>query len=87
MGKFYIPETAFYICTGSKCSKRGSKDMYKHLRAYLKKEGLDDIELIATECRDRCKYAPVMAVQPHNIWLKEYTAKEVIKVLEKITGR
>lgn len=69
---------------GSKCSKRGSKDMYRNLRACLKKEGLEDIELIATECTDRCKYAPVMAVQPHNIWLKEYTGKEVMKLLEKI---
>lgn len=84
MSKFWIPETTFYICMGSKCSKRGSKEMYKHLKGYLKSEGLDDVELIETECTDRCKFAPIMSVQPHNIWLKEYTGKEVMKVLEKI---
>jgi (2Fe-2S) ferredoxin len=44
----------------------------------------DDIELIVTECTDRCKYAPVLAAQPSNIWLKEYTAKDVVKLVDDI---
>ncbi len=85
MSKFRIPENTLYICVGSKCSKKGSKDLCKSLKSYLLKQGIDDVELIKTECTDRCKFAPVLAAQPANIWLKEYTAKDVVKLLEKIT--
>lgn len=85
MSKFHIPETTLYICTGSKCSKKGSKELYKNLKAYLKRAGRkEDIELIKTECTDRCKYAPVLSVQPENIWLKEYSENEVLQLLEDL---
>ena len=85
MSKFQVPENIIYICQGSKCSKRGSKELYKNLKQYLKSKGdKDKIELIFTECTDRCKYAPVLAVQPANIWLKEYTAKDVVKLVDDI---
>ncbi|MEJ7780872.1 MAG: (2Fe-2S) ferredoxin domain-containing protein [Daejeonella sp.] len=85
MSKFQIPENAIYICQGSKCSKKGSRELYKNLKHYLKSSGMkDDIELIITECKDRCKFAPVLSAQPANIWLKEYTSKDVMKLLEDI---
>ena len=80
MGKFTVPDKVLYVCTGSKCSKRGGKDMYKLVRAYTK-HLKDNIEVVETECTDRCKYAPVCAIQPDNIWLKEYHQKEVLKLL------
>lgn len=43
-----------------------------------------EIELIITECTDRCKFAPVLAAQPANIWLREYTSKDVLKLLDEI---
>lgn len=46
----------------------------------------DEVELIITECTDRCKFAPVLAAQPANIWLKEYTSKDVLKLLDEISG-
>ena len=85
MSKFSIPENTIYICQGSKCSKRGSRELYKNLKHYLKSAGKKDtIELIITECTDRCKYAPVLSAQPANIWLKEYTAKDVVKLVDDI---
>ena len=80
MGKFTVPDKVLYVCTGSKCSKRGGKEMYKMVRAYTK-HSKDGIEVVETECTDRCKYAPVCAIQPDNIWLKEYHQKEVLKLL------
>lgn len=86
MSKFHIPENTIYICMGSKCSKRGSRELYKNLKNHLKSRGVkDDIELIITECTDRCKFAPVLAAQPANIWLKEYTSKDVLKLLDEIS--
>ena len=85
MSKFQIPENTIYICQGSKCSKKGSRELYKNLKHHLKSSGMkDDIELIITECTDRCKFAPVLSAQPTNIWLKEYTSKDVLKLLEDI---
>lgn len=61
--------------------------MYKNLKHYLKNKGMkDEVELIITECTDRCKFAPVLAAQPANIWLKEYTSKDVLKLLDEISG-
>jgi NADH:ubiquinone oxidoreductase subunit E len=83
MSKFHIPERVIYICQGSKCSKRGGKDIYKSIKAYLKYTGKkDQLEIIKVECSDRCKFAPVLSIQPDNIWLKECTEKEVLRLLE-----
>jgi NADH:ubiquinone oxidoreductase subunit E len=80
MSKFTVPDKVLYICTGSKCGKRGGKEMYKLAKSYVKHSG-EDIEVIRTECTDRCDYAPVCALQPGNTWLKEYHKKEVLKLL------
>ena len=83
MSKFEIPNKAVFICQGSKCGKRGGKDLYKSLKAYLKYTGKkNEIELIKIECTDRCKFAPILSIQPDNIWLKEYTEKELLRLLE-----
>lgn len=88
MGKFRIPGNVLYVCAGNKCSKRGGKDLDKNLKQYLKKMGLDEaVEVICTECSDRCKFAPVLSLQPQNIWLKEYSFKDIIKLLENIKAK
>jgi NADH:ubiquinone oxidoreductase subunit E len=82
MSKFTIPDKTIYFCTGSKCSKRGGKDGYKVARSFLKHAPVNiNIELIRTECTDRCDYAPVCAIQPDNIWLHDYRQKDILKIL------
>jgi NADH:ubiquinone oxidoreductase subunit E len=80
MSKFTIPDKVLYICTGSKCAKRGGKDMYKTAKKFAKYAN-EEIEVIRIECTDRCDYAPVCTISPGNIWLKEYSEKEVLKEL------
>lgn len=83
MSKFKIPDKVLYVCTGSKCGKRGGKEMYKLAKSYVKHLPHNQhIEVIRTECTDNCDYAPVCALQPGNTWLKEYHKKEVLKLLE-----
>jgi NADH:ubiquinone oxidoreductase subunit E len=81
MSKFTIPNKTLYICTGSKCAKRGGKSMYKLAKAYAKHHDDQNLEVVRTDCTDRCDYAPVCALQPGNTWLKEYHEKEVLKLL------
>lgn len=86
MSKFTIPDKVLYICTDSKCGKRGGKEMYKTAKAFAKHMHGPEIEVIRTECTDRCKYAPVCSLQPGNIWLKEYSEKEVLQLLSEIVN-
>jgi len=81
MSKFTVPDKVLFVCTGSKCAKRGGKDMYKRALKYAK-YAQKDIEVIRIECTDRCDYAPVCTISPANIWLKEYSEKEVFKLLD-----
>ena len=69
---FKTPTQVIYVCTGSKCKKRGGKDLSKIFRELAKGAGLkDEVEIIKTDCTDRCKYAPIVSFQPQNIWLQE----------------
>jgi NADH:ubiquinone oxidoreductase subunit E len=81
MSKFKVPDKVLYVCTGSKCGKRGGKELFKRAEGYFKHSHID-VEVIRTDCTDRCEFAPVCAIQPGNTWLKEYNPKDVIKLLE-----
>ncbi len=88
MGKFNVPDKVLYICTGSKCGKRGGKDTYKMASSFVKhQKGSKDIEVVRIECTDRCKFAPVCNIQPDNIWLKEYSEKEVLRLLANLAAQ
>ena len=86
---FRIPKQVIYVCTGSKCKKRGGKELSKLFRSQAKDAGLKDVvEIIKTDCTDRCKSGPIVSLQPQNIWLKEVTegmARQVFQ--EQILGR
>ena len=75
---FHIPNQVIYICTGSKCKKNGGKELCKLFRDQAKSAGLKDtVEIIKTDCTDRCKVAPVLSFQPQNIWLHNVTEYQV----------
>lgn len=80
MGKgFNTPEKVIYVCTGSKCKKKGGKEIGKSIREQIKEIGLQGkVEVIKTDCTDRCDYAPVVCMQPANIWLA-YTTEQMAK--------
>lgn len=80
-----FPEKVIYICQGSKCRKRGGSDLEKFFEQIIKTNKLkDEVEIIITECTDRCKFAPILSFQPENIWLSEATEKEAFNVFKEI---
>ena len=81
---FKTPQQVIYVCTGSKCKKRGGKEISKLFRDRVKSAGRKDtVEIIKTDCTDRCKFAPVMSFQPQNIWLKEITEHQALQLLDQ----
>ena len=80
---FNIPQQVIYICTGSKCKKAGGKELCRIFRDQAKYAGLKDtVEIIKTDCTDRCKFAPVLSFQPQNVWLhnvSEYQAPQLFQ--------
>jgi (2Fe-2S) ferredoxin len=91
MGREYkTPSHVFYVCTGSSCKKEDSKQIGKSLRKLAKEYGLKgEVEIIKTDCTDRCKLSPVVCLQPENIWQTESSeAKAEMlfrkEILEKI---
>jgi NADH:ubiquinone oxidoreductase subunit E len=84
MGKeIKIPEQIVYVCTGSKCKKKGGKEISKLLRVYAKEHELNHVGIIKTHCTDNCKHAPVVCFQPKNAWHFDVDEPKAIELLKK----
>ncbi|MDX5419772.1 MAG: (2Fe-2S) ferredoxin domain-containing protein [Hymenobacteraceae bacterium] len=81
---FNVPDKVIYVCTGSKCKKKGGKDIGKTLRSMIKEMGLKGkVEVVKTECTDRCDFAPVMSFQPDNVWLQHTTEDQAKRTFQE----
>ncbi len=49
------------VCTGKKCKKKGSKEIFKAFRESIKGKNIDKSFLvIKTKCLDLCKIGPIV---------------------------
>ena len=81
---FETPERVIYVCTGSKCKKKGGKENGKALREMIKSMGLKGrVEVVKTECTDRCDFAPVMCFQPDNYWMHHVTEQQATQAFKE----
>lgn len=72
-----------FVCDGKKCGKY-SKEIRKCFRDIIKENGLKkEIDIIKMDCSDNCEYAPVISLQPQNIWLGWVTKKDIPLLLDK----
>lgn len=78
------PEKIFYVCTGSKCKKRGGKLIQKSLKGLIRDNKLRGLAVIKTGCTDRCKLGPVVCVQPENSWHFFMDVQKAAGLLEEI---
>lgn len=83
MKKLDAPEKVIFICNGKKCGKY-CKELRKGFKSALKENGLKkEVEVERMECTDNCKYAPVISLQPLNIWIGEVSDKDVEEILKE----
>jgi (2Fe-2S) ferredoxin len=79
------------VCHGSECRKAGAKGLRKTARKQAKAMGIRGETLITrTRCNDLCRSAPVVCLQPANVWLpqatKEALRREMAEHLETRPG-
>jgi (2Fe-2S) ferredoxin len=82
MKKLDVPSKVILFCDGSKCGKenRHNRKVFKSL---IKEAGLKgEVALLKTHCTDNCKCAPVVSIQPDNVWFGEVSEKKVLGLFE-----
>ncbi|RNI28860.1 (2Fe-2S) ferredoxin domain-containing protein [Rufibacter latericius] len=83
------PRQVIYACGSGKCQKHGGKEIRKTMRDQLKMAGLkDEVEIIKTDCTDRCKHGPIFSIQPQNLWLQDMTEGQILQIFrEQVLGK
>lgn len=73
-----------HICFGPNCSPRGSQALLPVLEEAVARAGLtDQVEIIATTCRDRCDYGPSLNVYPGPIFYNEVTPEAIEEIVDQ----
>lgn len=72
------------LCAGGSCAVGGTMEINDALQEELKKRGLEEeIKIVKTACNGYCAQAPVMVVQPGDIFYKQLTVEEIPKLVEE----
>ena len=71
------------ICRGPRCTARGSEESMRALILGLMEAGLSDQDVLITHtgCQFPCNQAPVVSVQPDDVWYGDvdpHTAREIV---------
>jgi len=83
MKKIDAHDKVIFICDGKKCCKYND-GLRRAFKQELKDAGLKkSVELIYTDCTDNCKFAPVISLQPKNIWIGEVAEKDVHTIVSE----
>lgn len=81
---FKKPEQVIYVCCGSKCKKKGGKELSKEFKHLIKQGGLKgEVQVIKTDCTDNCKRAPVISFQPGNKWFSQVKPADAKSLFEE----
>ena len=76
-------EKIIFFCNGKKCGKY-NKEPKDYLKKKIVEFGLEDKVCISKmDCQGMCKKAPVVCIQPKDIWKKEVSVKKAKKIFEK----
>lgn len=76
------------VCQGKDCKKAGAKDVVCGVKNALKELGAHrETMILKTKCTGQCKKAPLMSVQPDNVWVTEATEKSAHAAVHACLGR
>ena len=84
MKKLEAPGKVIFICDGKKCGKY-SKELRKGFKDIIKAAGMKhEIELVRMDCTDNCKCAPVICLQPQNVWIGEVNVDKISAIYNEL---
>jgi (2Fe-2S) ferredoxin len=72
------------FCRGPRCSARGADRALEALRSRVRADGIEDDRALvsATGCLFPCNHAPVVAVQPDDVWYGGIDENEVQQLVD-----
>ncbi len=59
------------------CQDKGAMELFGHMRAYSKQNGVTGIRINRASCLDRCELGPIMVVYPEGIWYAVRSKEDV----------
>jgi NADH:ubiquinone oxidoreductase subunit E len=84
MKKLDAAAKVIFICDGKKCGKY-SKEIRQACKEAIKECGLKhEVRVMRMGCSDNCKCAPVISIQPQNIWIGEVSENDVPVLFSKL---
>jgi (2Fe-2S) ferredoxin len=73
-----------HLCFGPNCTDRGSRQLLPILEQALRQADLSEqVEVLATTCRNRCDYGPSLNVYPGPVFYNEITGDAVAEIVER----
>jgi prevent-host-death family protein len=78
-----------FVCQGVRCLARGADVVVADLYAGLESAGLgdDDVLVTATGCQFPCNHAPLLSVQPDDVWYGDLDTDAVASIVEEHLAR
>ncbi len=72
-----------FVCRGPRCTAQGAQETWKALVLALMGAGLgdDDVLVTTTGCQFPCNHAPVVSVQPDDVWYGRVGADDMETVV------
>ncbi len=76
------PRWRVHLCFGPNCTPRGSQALLPILQQAIQDAGIaDEVEVIASTCRNRCDYGPSMNVYPGPTFYNQLTGEAIEEIV------
>lgn len=80
MKKLEATGKVIFVCDGKKCGKY--KEIRKGFKHAIKEAGLKhELKVVRMDCTDNCKCAPVVCLQPQNVWMGKIEERDIPEIL------
>ncbi len=65
------------------CADRGVMELFVHMRATAKENGVTGIRINKSTCLDRCELGPIMVVYPEGTWYAVRTKEDAEEIVRR----
>jgi NADH-quinone oxidoreductase subunit F len=85
---YYGPKKKFVaICAGTGCRASGSLKVKEALEAELKKQDMNDVDILATGCLGFCEKGPMLIIHPDKYFYQHVKVEDVHEIVSKTVGK